>query len=108
MVANDRRSHNSQDSTCFYAVMFTEKPHESPYRLINFNKIVEWEHRTVDTDYGDSDDLFAGKSLFLNAFLLEQSNIMTITSKMILVIKDDLALQQAVKLRYTNLQEAQI
>ena len=88
--------------------MFTEKPHESPYRLINFNKIVEWEHRTVDTDYGDSDDLFAGKSLFLNAFLLEQSNIMTITSKMILVIKDDLALQQAVKLRYTNLQEAQI
>ena len=33
---------------------------------------------------------------------------MTITSKLILVIKDDLALQQVVKLRYTNLQEAKL
>ena len=71
MVANDRRSIGSQDSTCFYAIMFTDKPHESPYRLINFNKIVEWDHRTVDTDYSEADDLFIGKSLFLNAFLLE-------------------------------------
>ena len=43
MVVNDRRSVDSQNSTSFYVVMFTEKAHESPYRLINFDKIVSWE-----------------------------------------------------------------